>query len=89
MKRSRVLLTIATLFSMLSVGMLPSAPSAPAVPNGWSSSGDYATEELGNTWDFSTADDWDVQARYESRGISNVSISGARSSSRPARRGTS
>lgn len=76
MTRSRFALLIAATLALFTVGILPSAQPAAAIPNGWSSSGDYATEELGNPWDFSSEDDWDVQARYESRGITNVAISG-------------
>ena len=47
-----------------------------ATPGGWSHSGDYATEELGDPWDFSNDSDWDFQARVESRNISNAVISG-------------
>jgi hypothetical protein len=50
------------------IGAVVHAPPAAAVPIGSSWSGDYATEELGDPWDFSNADDWDIQARAESPG---------------------
>lgn len=75
MIRSRMLIVVLTLALSL-MGLRSSAQPAGATPNGWSSSGDYATEELGNPWDFSADDDWDIQARYESRGISSAVISG-------------
>ncbi|MEO5842728.1 MAG: hypothetical protein ABIQ73_05590 [Acidimicrobiales bacterium] len=50
--------------------------TAHATPGGYSSSGDYATEELGDPWDFSNDADWDFQARAESANISNASVSG-------------
>jgi hypothetical protein len=43
-------------------------PPAAALPTGASWSGDYATEELGDPWDFSNPEDWDIQARAESPG---------------------
>jgi hypothetical protein len=46
-----------------------------ATPGGYSSSGDYATEEFGDPWDFSNDADWDFQARAESANISNAGIS--------------
>jgi hypothetical protein len=55
--------------------LLPAAASD-AIPGGWSSSGDYATEELGDPWDFSNDADWDFQARAESRNIANAGVSG-------------
>jgi hypothetical protein len=54
------------------VGPSPAA----ATPIGWSWSGDYATEELGDPWDFRNDEDWDIQARWESRNISNAVVSG-------------
>ena len=67
----RLLLVGAILATVLSPAL-----SSSAIPNGYSSSGDYATEELGDPWDFSNDADWDFQARVESRNISNASVSG-------------
>jgi len=67
----RLLLVGAILAAVLSPAL-----SSSATPNGWSSSGDYATEELGDPLDFSNQADWDVQARAESNNISNAVISG-------------
>ena len=61
--------------AITAVALAPAEPSH-ATPNGWSSSGDYATEELGDPWDFSNAADWDFQAQAESRNISNAAVSG-------------
>ena len=55
---------------------LAPALASEAIPGGWSSSGDYATEELGDPWDFSNDADWDFQARVESRNIANAGVSG-------------
>ena len=55
--------------------VLSPALESHAIPGGWASSGDYATEELGDPWDFSNEADWDVQARAESKDISNEGIS--------------
>lgn len=67
------LLVAALLASGLAVG-LSTAP-ATAIPTGASWSTDYATEELGDPWDFSNAEDWDPQARAESPGATG-SVSG-------------
>jgi hypothetical protein len=56
--------------------VLTPALATHATPGGYSSSGDYATEELGDPWDFSNDADWDFQARAESANISNASVSG-------------
>ncbi len=64
---------------------LPAAPAG-AVPGGWAWSTDYATEELGDPWDFSNAEDWDIQARAESPGATGSVGSGVLSfdQTRPA-----
>lgn len=67
MRRSlRSLLAAAVLASGLG-GALHATPAA-AVPSGAAWSTDYATEELGDPWDFSNVEDWDVQAKAESPG---------------------
>lgn len=75
MQRKPIRTILAAAVLGLCASLLAAAPAA-AVPNGWSSSHDYATEEFGNPWDFSSDSDWDIQARYESRGITNPTISG-------------
>ncbi|TML11507.1 MAG: hypothetical protein E6G39_13705 [Actinobacteria bacterium] len=70
-RNSRRLLLVG---AVLAVALSPALPSH-ATPNGWSSSGDYATEELGDPWDFSNSADWDFQAQAESANISNAVIS--------------
>jgi hypothetical protein len=73
-RRVSAVLLLAVLAASLAV--LPTAAPAGATPWGASWSGDYATEEWGDPWDFSNDLDWDVQARYESPGIANGNVSG-------------
>jgi hypothetical protein len=63
-------------FGAFVAALLVPAAVSHAIPGGWSSSGDYATEELGDPWDFSNDADWDFQARVESRNIANAGVSG-------------
>ncbi|HEV8297329.1 MAG TPA: hypothetical protein VGQ20_08530, partial [Acidimicrobiales bacterium] len=73
-RRFSVILVLIAFAAGLAVAI--DAPSTPAgaTPWGYSASGDYATEELGDPWDFSNDEDWDVQARLESPGVAgNVS----------------
>lgn len=61
-----MLLACAMLASGITTVLHPVA--ATAIPTGSSWSGDYATEEFGDPWDFSNPEDWDPQARAESPG---------------------
>jgi hypothetical protein len=73
-RRFPALLAIAAVLA--TVAALQPASPAGATPWGRSWSGDYATEEWGDPWDFNNDADWDVQARLESPGVSNGSVSG-------------
>lgn len=61
-----LIVTVALLASGLAAAL--GATPASAVPSGAAWSTDYATEELGDPWDFANAEDWDAQARAESPG---------------------
>ncbi|HEX7094694.1 MAG TPA: hypothetical protein VF183_02345 [Acidimicrobiales bacterium] len=75
MRRRAIALLVLTL-SASTLAVVTSAPRAEAIPWGFSWSGDYATDEWGDPWDFSNDEDWDVQARHESPGIANGHVSG-------------
>ena len=79
-----LLLAVAILAASLAL-VAPAAPAA-AVAGGWAWSTDYATEQLGDPWDFSNAEDWDVQARAESPGATGSVVGGVLSfdQTRPA-----
>ena len=79
-----LLLAVAFLAASLAL-VAPAAPVA-AVAGGWAWSTDYATEQLGDPWDFSNAEDWDVQARAESPGATGSVVGGVLSfdQTRPA-----
>jgi hypothetical protein len=51
-------------------------PAAGASPMGQSFSGDYATEQLGDPWDFSNPEDWMPLAQQGSESLSSASVSG-------------
>jgi hypothetical protein len=74
-RRIFVLFVVFALTAGIGLAAAPSRPAA-AVPWGWSASGDYATEELGDPWDFSNNEDWDTQARLESPGLSSATVGG-------------
>jgi hypothetical protein len=65
--------------SLAATGLAATGFSSPAValPTGWSWSGDYATEELGDPWDFANPEDWDVQAQAESPGATGTVTGGS------------
>ncbi len=65
--------------SLIASGLATAALVAPtaALPTGWSWSGDYATEELGDPWDFANPEDWDAQAQAESPGATGAVTGGA------------
>jgi hypothetical protein len=74
--RRRVTTVVVVLGLLCSVQAFGPADPAAAVPWGAAWSGDYATEEWGDPWDFANAEDWDVQARYESPGVANGGVAG-------------
>ena len=76
MRRFVLLLVAAALVASGLDAVVQASPAA-AVPNGASWSTDYATEELGDPWDFSNTEDWDPQARAESPGAVGSVTGGA------------
>jgi hypothetical protein len=73
-RRLSTFLVVAALAATFNV-LQPASPAG-ATPWGRSWSGDYATEEWGDPWDFSNDADWDVQARLESPGAVNAGVGG-------------
>jgi hypothetical protein len=73
-RRLSTFLVVAALAATLTA-LQPASPAG-ATPWGRSWSGDYATEEWGDPWDFSNDADWDVQARFESPGAVNAGVGG-------------
>jgi hypothetical protein len=74
--RRRFLALLAALAVVAPFAAVVRSSPAAATPWGASWSGDYATEEWGDPWDFSNDLDWDTQARLESPGVANGNVSG-------------
>lgn len=76
MRRTLPSLLVSALAATGLAAALQATPAA-ATPTGSSWSTDYATEELGDAWDFANVEDWDLQAKAESPGATGTVNTGA------------